>query len=86
MRARARAVFVARERAAQAELEQLEQLEEQQAVALSSPSTPTIERELKEIEGELQRIVLSASLPASVRVFQFYPDEKDILRYLDILR
>ena len=39
VRARARAVFVARKRAAQAELEQFEQREEQQAVALISPST-----------------------------------------------
>ena len=70
MRARARAVFVARERIAQAELEQLEQLEERQGAALNSPSTPAIERELtqlelKDIEGELQRIVLGAGLPNS---------------------
>ena len=67
MRARARAVFVARGRIAQAELEQLEQLGERQGAALSSPSTPAVERELRDIEGELQRIVLSAraGLPVS---------------------
>ena len=41
------------------------QLVERQAAALSSPSTPAIERELDEIEGELRRVVLSAGLPMS---------------------
>ena len=68
-RAHARAVFIARQRVAQAELEQFEQSEERQEAALISPSTPTIERELKDNEGELQRIVLSAGLPnSSVRL------------------
>ena len=44
----------------------MSQLEEWQAVALINPSTPAIERELKDIESELQRIVLSASLPCSI--------------------
>ena len=53
VRAHARAVFVARERIAQTELEQLEQLEERQGAAHNSPSTPAVERELRDIEGEL---------------------------------
>ena len=56
-RVHSRAKFAARER--------LAQLEERQAAALRSPSIPTIERELKEIEGDLQRVVLNAGLPMS---------------------
>ena len=65
VRARARAVIVARQQTAQTELDQLEQLEQRHETALNSPSTPAVERELKDIEGELQRIVLSAGLPVS---------------------
>ena len=65
VRARARAVIVARQQTAQTELDQLEQLEQRHETALNSPSPPTVERELRDIEGELQRIVLSAGLPVS---------------------
>ena len=41
------------------------QLEERQAAALSSPSTPVIEAELRDIESDLESFVLSASLPTS---------------------
>ena len=36
-------------------------LEEQQQTALSSPSTPAMEREIEGIKGELQRITMRQS-------------------------
>ena len=53
-----REIFVSRQRAA---LKQYESLEEQQQTALSSPSTPAIEREIEGIESELQRIMYDAT-------------------------
>ena len=57
-RANRREIFVSRQRAA---LEQYEKLEEQQQTALSSPSTPAMEREIEGIKGELQRITMRQS-------------------------